>query len=67
MESLRIYLNIHNEVVVRCYNCGLAGTAPKLLRNQTTLTWIKIAETRQENRVFGDEAVPAEWIDRAKQ
>ncbi len=67
IETLKIHLNVRNEVIVRCHNCGLTGTAMELLRAHTKDTWEVIAGNLQEARVFGTDPVPEDWIERAKQ
>ena len=53
--------------IVRCHNCGLAGTALELYRSVSKLTWEDITESLQEARVFGTDPVPKDWIKRAQQ
>lgn len=63
--TLRIFVNIHNEVVLRCHVCGFAGTGLDLLA-QRGGSWDEIIHTLEEHRVFGDEPIPEHWINRAK-
>ena len=67
IETLKIHLNVHNEVIVRCHNCGLAGTALELLRSHSKVTWEMIAGSLKDARVFGTDPAPEDWIQRAKQ
>ncbi|MCB1131699.1 MAG: hypothetical protein KDN05_11250 [Verrucomicrobiae bacterium] len=64
-ETLRIHVNFHNEVVVRCHNCGLAGPALELARRNSGLEWTRIAERLKSRKVFGGDPPPEEWIRRA--
>jgi len=61
-----IHLNVHNEVVLRCHGCGFVGTALDMLRQQGDLNWEKITAALEEEEIFGDKPVPAEWIERAR-
>lgn len=66
IETLRIHVNVHNEVVVRCHRCGLAGSALELVRRHGSGTWSRLVERLEESRVFGYDPIPEDWIKRAK-
>ncbi|MFT5471332.1 MAG: hypothetical protein ACI8UO_006465 [Verrucomicrobiales bacterium] len=66
LRSLRIFLNIHNEVVVRCHFCGFADTPLALIRAANAEgSWDYLTEQLNERRAFGDYPVPGHWIERA--
>ncbi|MEP2774421.1 MAG: hypothetical protein ABJQ29_15665 [Luteolibacter sp.] len=66
IETLRIHVNTHNEVVVRCHCCGLAESALGLVRRNSELVWAQIPELLEQHRVFGDRPVPEGWVERAE-
>lgn len=67
LRSLRVFVNVHHEVVVRCHFCGLAGTALELIRMvRQDFSWEHITEILKRNRVFGDSPFPDDWIARAR-
>ena len=66
IESLRIYLNTYNEVLMRWHRCGLAGTALNLYYSQSGRSWSGITESLKQACVFGNDSIPSSWILRAK-
>jgi hypothetical protein len=66
METLRVHLNIHNEIILRCHTCGFAGTALEMLRNESGISWDELPNRIKEAKVFGKDPVPTEWIERAQ-
>lgn len=67
-DTLRIHLNLTNELVLHCGNCGWNGSALDWFRRAETgpSDWDGVKRVMETRRVFGDQPVPEDWLERGK-